>query len=119
SRTALLATTALGGLRTAAMFFLTNPIGIAITAVAAALALVALNAERATPATRELDGATSDLADATSAYESAALAAATATGEAKKTALEEARALRVVQEEKRRAAQRSLELARALLAQAQ
>ncbi|WP_298698176.1 tape measure protein, partial [uncultured Brevundimonas sp.] len=119
TRGALAASVAMHGLGRSALFFVAHPIGIALLAVAAAMALVAANAEKATPATRTLGTATDDLTQATQAYEMATLAAATASGEGKKAALEEARALRVAQVEKRRAAEDSLKLARALLAQAQ
>lgn len=106
SRSALLASASLSTLRTAALFFVTNPIGIAITAVAGALALLAMNGDKASKAAEALAAQERRTGDALREYEEAAIAAATATGEAKKEAEELVKV-------KRELAIRELESARA------
>lgn len=99
-----------------------NPAGLAALGVAALVSgLYLLNREFGESATvqREVGRITGQLTTATEAYEKAALAAATATGEAKVAALEEVAALRVLQVEARKAAEDKLKLAKASLAQAQ
>lgn len=64
SRTALLASASMATLRTAMMFLLTNPIGIAITAVAGALAVLAIRSQEATRASEEMRARVSDSAAA-------------------------------------------------------
>jgi hypothetical protein len=116
------ATTLLGrsmvALRSAMMFLVTTPWGLLITGVAVAVGLLVTRTREATPTQRALGQATDALTAATDAYEKAVLEAAAATGDAKESALEQVRALRVLQEEKRRTALRAIELAKAELAQA-
>ena len=57
SRTAILASSSLGMLRSAALFFVTTPVGIAITAIGSALALLALRGDKATASAEELSKA--------------------------------------------------------------
>ena len=111
--------TAAGGaaalLRGALTALAVHPVLIALTAIGVALAFVIAKSREATPEQKALKAATDDLAAATEAYEVAALAAATASGEGKKAAMEEAAALRVVQVEAREAARQKLNTARASL----
>lgn len=98
-----------------------NPWGLAAIAVAAlTFSVIELNRrlQENSNSTKSQRAATDELAKATAAYEKAVFAAATATGEAKEKALEEVRALRILQVEKRKAAQEALNLAKASLAQA-
>lgn len=101
-----------------ALAFFGGPIGLAIAAVSIAIGLIAFEANRAVPPTEALTRATDDLSKATDAYEQATLAAQLASGDARKTALEEANALRAVAVEARNAANEKLVLARATLAAA-
>jgi len=99
-----------------------NPIGAAMTAVTALTAgLVGLNhwLNENSKSTRSQKAVTDDLSNATAAYEKAVYAAANATGEAKEKALEEVRALRILQVEKRKTAEDAMKLAKASLAQAE
>lgn len=111
SRTALLASASLSTLRTAALFFVTNPIGIAITAIAAALALVAIRGDESAVAVSDMTRATDAARDAFTRYETAAKTAAEATGE-------NARQANINAEEMRKEAQAALESARALAVRA-
>lgn len=81
SRAALAGSVALRGLGTAAMFFVTNPIGIAITAIAGALALVSLRGREATNRSEEFRDSMGGARDAMVAYEEAAKASANATAQ--------------------------------------
>lgn len=81
SRAALAGSVALRGLGTAAMFFVTNPIGIAITAIAVALGLVALRGREATNRSEEFRDSMGGARDAMVAYEEAAKASANATAQ--------------------------------------
>ncbi|WP_461344616.1 hypothetical protein, partial [Brevundimonas sp. GN22] len=94
------------------MFFLTNPIGIAITAVAVAIGLVALKSREASGAMKDIKATGTAATSALDAYEDAARRAANASGEAKKKALEHAAAMRVDALETVRNAKAQLELAR-------
>lgn len=94
SRAALTGAIAMRGLSAASLFFLTNPIGLAITGVALALGLVALRGREVSPAMKELQGQTARTTSALDAYEEAAKVAANATGQARVAALEHAAALR-------------------------
>lgn len=113
SRSALLATTAMGGLRAASLFFLTNPIGLAITAVAVAIGLIAMKGREASPVMRALGIQTETTKNALDAYEGAAQNAANATGAARLKALEHAAALREEASEAVSASRALLEKARA------
>lgn len=81
SRAALAGSVALRGLGTAALFFVTNPIGIAITAIAVALGLVALRGKEATSRAEEFRDSMGGARDAMVAYEEAAKASANATAQ--------------------------------------
>lgn len=116
TRAALLATTAMGGLRTAMLFLLTNPIGIAITAIAGALALLALRGEEATTASEDLTRANTALSEATQAYTEAAQAAAQANGDEAASAREAATQARALAAERLRAARAALAQANATIA---
>lgn len=105
-------------LRTSMMFLVATPWGLLITAIAVAIGLLIMKSREATPAQKALERATDDLSKATKDYEEATLLANTASGEAKVAAMDQVRALRVIQEEKRRTAVRALQLAKAELAQA-
>nr|WP_312296127.1 hypothetical protein [Brevundimonas diminuta] len=108
----------------ASMAFLVGNVWVlAIMAVVGAIGYLIVKSQQASGATLALKNSTTSLVQAIDAYEAAALAAATASGEGKKAALEEARALRAVAVEARQAAvdklksaQASLALARAQLA---
>ena len=115
--TSLLAT-AMGGLRATMMFLVTTPWGLLITGIAVAVGLLIMKSREATPAQKALEKATDDLTKATDDYEEAVRIANLATGDAKTSAMQQVRALRVLQEEKRRTAARALELAEAELTQA-
>lgn len=112
SRTALLASGSLGALRTAALFFVTNPIGIAITAVALALGVLALRGNEGSAAMRQIDADAQRANSALDEYERAANDAAAASGAAKAKALEHASALRVEAQDAVDAARANYELAR-------
>jgi tape measure domain-containing protein len=116
TRAALLATTAMGGLRTAMMFLLTNPFGIAITAVAAAIAILAIRTDEATSASDDFNRSTTALESATEAYAEAARAAAVATGDGAAASLEAAAASRALAAAARDAARSKLAEARATVA---
>lgn len=81
SRAALAGTVAMRGLGTAALFFVTNPIGIALTAIAIALGAVALRGKEATNRADEFRASMGGARDAMLAYEEAAKASANATAE--------------------------------------
>ena len=95
SRAALAGSVALRGLGAASLFFVANPIGLAITAVAIAIGLLAMKSREASPAMKELNAQTARTSTSLDAYESAAQAAANASGAAKVKALEHAAAMRV------------------------
>lgn len=113
SRGALAGTVAVRGLGAASMFFLTNPIGIAITAVAVAIGLIAMKGREASPVMRALGAQTETTKNALDAYEGAAQSAANATGAARIKALEHAEALREEASEAVNASKAILEKARA------
>jgi tape measure domain-containing protein len=94
SQGALVGTVALRGLGAAALFFVTNPIGIAITAVAAALALLALRGQEGSAAMRQVDASAAEASTALDEYERAMMDASAAAGEARTTALANAAAMR-------------------------
>ncbi|WP_313044777.1 tape measure protein [Brevundimonas sp.] len=112
SRAALVGAVALRGLATASMFFVTNPIGLAITAIAIAIGLVAIKSRDASAGMKAIKNASDAATSALDAYEDAARIAANATGEARKQALEHAAAMRVDAAETVRNARAQLELAR-------
>lgn len=114
------ATFAAGGMNAlrASMAFLGGPWGIAIAAIATAIGLIWYEANRSIPPTEALTGAVSSLDQALQAYETAAITASAASGENRKSAVEEANALRVVAQEARIAAGEKINLARATLAAA-
>ena len=114
---------ALAALKASMAFIVGNVWVLAIMAVVGAIGYLIVKSQQASGATLALKNSTTSLVQAIDAYEAAALAAATASGEGKKAALEEARALRAVAIEARQAAvdklksaQASLALARAQLA---
>lgn len=113
SRAALLGAVAMRGLSAASLFFLTNPVGLAITAIAVAVGLVAMKGREASPAMKELEGQTSRTTTALDAYEDAAKIAANSTGQARIAALEHAAALREEGSEAVAASKALLEKARA------
>lgn len=107
SRTALLASASMATLRTAMIFLLTNPIGIAITAVAAALALLAVRGDGVSESMAEVERRTAQTNDAIDDYRSALDAARAASGDARQAAMDHAAALQNV-------ANKSIAAARAL-----
>lgn len=113
SRAALAGSVALRALGAASLFFVTNPIGLAITAVAVAIGLLALKTREGSPAMKELNAQTARTATALDAYESSAEAAANASGAAKTKALEHAEAMKVEAAEAVAATRALLEKARA------
>jgi len=113
SRAALLGAVAMRGLSAASLFFLTNPVGLAITAIAVAVGLVAMKGREASPAMKELEGQTNRTTTALDAYEDAAKIAANSTGQARIAALEHAAALREEGSEAVAASRALLEKARA------
>lgn len=95
SRAALASTVALRGLGAAALFFVTNPIGIAITAVSVALAAVALKGQDANQRVEELRTTMGGARDAMEHFEEAAKAAANATAENAEQMRQSAEAARI------------------------
>lgn len=118
SRAALAGSVALRALGAASLFFVTNPVGLAITAVAIAIGLVALRSREASPAMKELNAQAVRTSNALDAYESAAQQAANASGAAKAKALEHAEAMRVEAADAVRTTRALLEKARAARAAA-
>jgi len=95
SRAALIGAVALRGLGAAAMFFVTNPIGIAITAVAVALAFLAMRGGEADDVQQDLNASVSRTERALDKYRQAAQAAASATAENAEQARRNAAAMRM------------------------
>lgn len=113
SRAALAGSVALRALGAASLFFVANPIGLAITAVAVAIGLLALKSREASPAMKELNAQAVRTSSSLDAYEGAAQAAANASGAAKAKALEHAEAMRVEAADAVRTTRALLEKARA------
>lgn len=113
SRAALAGSVALRALGAASLFFIANPIGLAITAVAVAIGLIAMKSREASPAMKELNAQAVRTSTALDAYESAAQQAANASGAAKVKALEHAEAMRVEAADAVRTTRALLEKARA------
>lgn len=78
-----------------AMAFFGGPIGLAITAVAAAIALITIRANEASRANQELRDTMGGAKTALDAYEAAAIAAANATGKNAAEAVNNANAMRL------------------------
>lgn len=98
--------------------FAANPIGLVVTALAgltAGLVLLIAKSNEASAAQKELRSASNNLEEATRAYEDAVTKASLAQGEARKTALEEANALRVLAQEAIKATEAKLALVEAEL----
>lgn len=109
------AATTFGG----AMSLALGPLGLAVTAVAAVAAGLLILQQRQTGAAQAQATAnevTESLTKSTSAYEAAALAAASASGEARVSALKEAAALRETAIQAQVAAKEKIKLAQATLA---
>ncbi len=103
----------------ASMAFLVGNVWVlAIMAVVGAIGYLIIKSQQATGATLALKNSTASLVQAVDAYEAAAMAAATASGEGKKAALEEARARRANAIETRHETIEKLKLARATIAAA-
>nr|WP_313631908.1 tape measure protein [Brevundimonas naejangsanensis] len=117
TRASLLATTAMNGLN-ASMAFFGGPIGLAITAIAAAVYVLHQRTSAATRESKALAKVTSDLTTAKKDYESATKAAAEATEKDKKAALENAAAKRQEYVDTLNAAKAKIEDAKASIANA-
>lgn len=117
TRATLLATTAMTGLN-GAMAFFGGPIGLAISAIAAAVYVLHQRTTAATRESKALESVTNDLTKAKKAYEDATKAAAEATDKDKKAALENAAAKRQEYIDTINAAKAKIEDAKASIANA-
>ncbi|MNS07282.1 hypothetical protein D3C72_387210 [compost metagenome] len=95
-----------------AMAFFGGPVGLLITGLAVGVALLAMKAREASESMKAIKAASDLASTALDKYEEAARAAANASGEAKKLALEHAAAMRIDAAETVRNARAQLELAR-------